>query len=227
MSNGRDELGIRVALIDDHEVVLDGLSAWCAAADPPVIVTGVYPDPGTYLQHVQANPQDVPDTVVLDLQFGGGMPLPAIDVVAQLSDAGQKVIVYSMRTDPTTILNCLESGAATYLSKVEGRAHLIPAIHAAVTDTPYVGPRMAKAITADGRATRPTLSDREMQVLLQWFRTESKALTGKALFISEATVSTHLSRVRVKYAAAGRPATTKAALVARAVQDGLISIDEL
>lgn len=56
---------------------------------------------------------------------------------------------------------------------------------------------------------------------------ESKDLVTCRLNIAPATVRTHLQRVRVKYAAAGRPAPTKAALVARAVQDGIISIDDL
>lgn len=56
---------------------------------------------------------------------------------------------------------------------------------------------------------------------------ESNDLVAGRLNIAPATVRTHLQRVRVKYAAAGRPAPTKAALVARAVQDGIISIDDL
>jgi two-component system nitrate/nitrite response regulator NarL len=71
------------------------------------------------------------------------------------------------------------------------------------------------------------LSPREQEVLLHWFRTESKQLVAAALFITPATVNTHLARVRTKYAAAGRPATTKAALIARALQDGLVTLDEL
>ena len=86
---------------------------------------------------------------------------------------------------------------------------------------------MAGAISDDRRAERPVLSPREQEVLLHWFRTESKQLVAAALFITPATVNTHLARVRTKYAAAGRPATTKAALIARALQDGLVTLDEL
>jgi len=68
---------------------------------------------------------------------------------------------------------------------------------------------------------------REREVLVAWFQTESKELVGQRLYISPATVRTHLQRIRIKYAAAGRPATTKAALVARAIQDGMISVDDL
>lgn len=79
------------------------------------------------------------------------------------------------------------------------------------------------AITFD----RPTLSDRERQVLVHWFGTDSKEVVGQLLFITTNTVNTHLRRVREKYAAVGRPAHTKASLVARALQDGIIQIDDL
>ncbi|MGN2641191.1 response regulator transcription factor [Nocardia takedensis] len=74
---------------------------------------------------------------------------------------------------------------------------------------------------------RPSLSPREIDVLLAWLHCDSKAEVGKRLFISLGTVNTHLSRIRDKYAAVGRPAPTKAALVARALQDELIHIDDL
>lgn len=75
--------------------------------------------------------------------------------------------------------------------------------------------------------SRPALSRREIEVLLEWFDCDSKVEVGRRLYISLGTVNTHLSRIREKYSAAGRPAPTKAALVARALQDGLIRIEQL
>ncbi len=88
---------------------------------------------------------------------------------------------------------------------------------------------------AQGRSTtserndlpRPVLTPREAEVLRTWLLVDSKPAVGQELFISLGTVNTHLTRIRAKYAEIGRPAPTKAALVARAVQDGLISLDEL
>lgn len=74
---------------------------------------------------------------------------------------------------------------------------------------------------------RPVLTPREEQVLRTWLLVDSKPAVGQELFISLGTVNTHLTRIRAKYAEIGRPAPTKASLVARAVQDGLISLDEL
>ncbi|MCX4090915.1 helix-turn-helix domain-containing protein [Nocardia sp. alder85J] len=77
------------------------------------------------------------------------------------------------------------------------------------------------------RYEHPALSRRETEVLLAWIRCDSKTDVAGQLYISLGTVNTHLARVREKYAAAGRPAPTKATLVARALQDGLITVDAL
>jgi len=77
------------------------------------------------------------------------------------------------------------------------------------------------------RASRPDLSAREVEVLLAWLRTDSKAEVAAQLFISPSTVATHLERIRGKYIAIGRPAHTKAALAARAIQDGHLCVNDL
>ncbi|GCE39589.1 probable transcriptional regulator, LuxR family [Rhodococcus wratislaviensis] len=64
-------------------------------------------------------------------------------------------------------------------------------------------------------------------MMRQWLLRDSKPAAAKDLFISLGTVNTHLSRIRAKYAGVGREATTKTALLARALQDGIVTIDEL
>ena len=73
----------------------------------------------------------------------------------------------------------------------------------------------------------PGLSDREVEVMLAWFHCDTKVNVGRELHISLGTVNTHLSRTRHKYESVGRAAPTKAALVARALQDGMIDVDDL
>ncbi|MGW4716783.1 LuxR C-terminal-related transcriptional regulator [Nocardia sp. NPDC004260] len=80
---------------------------------------------------------------------------------------------------------------------------------------------------ASASRERPALSSREIEVLLAWIASDSKVEVARRLYISLGTVNTHLARIRDKYAAVGRPAPTKAALVARALQDALIGIDDL
>ncbi len=74
---------------------------------------------------------------------------------------------------------------------------------------------------------KPRLAAREKEVLLGWLQTGSKEMVAERLHISPTTVRTHLQRIRAKYAAVGRPASTKAALAARAIQDGLLAVDDL
>lgn len=82
-------------------------------------------------------------------------------------------------------------------------------------------------MTVRTAARRPHLSRREREVLVEWIRCDSKAEVCGRLYVTIGTVNTHLTRIRRKYADVGRPASTKAALFARAVQDGLIALDDV
>jgi len=212
---------IRVVVIDDHPAILAGVQAWCAAADPPIDVVAAGPDVGA----AWVEPGRSVQVVVFDLQLGGAVP--AYADLSRLVDAGKQVVVYSLRDDPRTALTCLDIGAFTYLTKAEGQQHLIAAVHAAAGCRPYVSPSLAGAMGINGRSDRPALAPRETDVLLEWFRCESKDMVAQRLGLSARTVASYIDRVRIKYANTGRPAPTKAALVARAVQDGLIRLDEL
>ncbi|MGH3677366.1 MAG: response regulator [Mycobacterium sp.] len=216
---------IRVAVIDDHDVVHAGVEAFCADADPPIQLVGNFLEPEEFFARYPDLPNDEVDVVLLDLQIEGNRPDFA--ALSQLGASGQCVIVYSHLTADEVILSCLELGAITYLVKSEGKRHLIEAIHAAHSSTPYLGPRMAKALLNDRTLGRTKLSEREKEVLVAWFQTESKELVGKRLYIAPTTVRTHLQRARAKYAAVGRPAPTKSALLARAVEDGILSLNDL
>ncbi len=210
-----------VVLVDDHPVVVAGVKAWCAAASPPIEVV----DAGPSVAVAWLDPGDRADVVVLDLQLD--ITGPAYGDLKRLVDAGRQVVVYTMRDDRDTALTCLDIGAFTYLTKAEGEAHLVAAIRAAANNTPYTPPALSGAIGTDTRSNRPRLAPREIDVLLEWFHCESKEMVAKKLKLSVRTVNTYLDRVRVKYASIGREAPTKASLVARAIQDGLIGVDEL
>ena len=84
----------------------------------------------------------------------------------------------------------------------------------------------APAVETPPPTERPSLSRREVEVLLAWLAAESKAEAAAALYITASTVNTHLTRIRAKYTAVGRPARSKANLFARAIQDGYTRLDE-
>ena len=118
-----------------------------------------------------------------------------------------------------------------------GRGRVVPTEPPAPDSTGPAGSRPApSAGAAPEDATsaspspaprKPALSAREVEVLLCWFQSESKTAVSEKLGLAPGTVSTYLSRIRIKYELAGRTANSKAALVARAVQDGLVTLDEL
>ncbi|MBY6540114.1 helix-turn-helix transcriptional regulator [Rhodococcus sp. BP-349] len=89
------------------------------------------------------------------------------------------------------------------------------------------GPIQMQAMMTDDDIVRPALSVREVEVLRAWIISDSKGTVARSLFISPATVNTHIARIREKYEAVGRSAGSKASLVARALQDGHVGLDEL
>lgn len=214
-----------VAVIDPFDVVYAGIRSWFNEERSPV---------ADVIAHYRTDQEFLADhphrEAGLDVVLVGLDPAdrgPDFAALRALCAAGHRAVVYSRITDNDVIRTALDSGAVTYLVKSEGREHLVEAVRAAATARPYIGPAMAAALDATPTDLRPVLAPREREVLIAWFQTDSKDLVAQQLFLAPSTVRTHLQRIRAKYAAAGRPAGTKAALVARAIQDGIIDIDDL
>lgn len=209
---------IGVAIVDDHPVVVDGVRAWLTT-EPLLRVLATGDDPDEVLRLAPSA-----DVVLLDLRLHGRM---VIDKLAELSAAGRRVVVYSEHTEPDIMLAALDAGAVAFLAKHEGREHCVATVLAAATDRPYVPPTLAGAMVGDPRPDRPALSDKEREALLLWFQSMSKASVARRMRISEHTVKQYVDRARIKYTRAGRPAATKAALLARAIEDGLVRPEEI
>lgn len=214
------ERPITVTVIVDHPAVLAGILSWCAMSTPPIEVKAV----GSDVSEAWTEAGRSADVVIFD-------PLkdstPAYGELRRLIDDGRQVIVYTLRGDDETALTCLDLGAHAHLTQAAHQEHLLAATRAAAERRPYIQPEPNGISGLGGRARRPRLSPREIDVLLEWFRCNSKEVAAKNLNLTSRTVNSYLDRVRGKYADVGRPASTKAALVARAIQDGLLNIDEL
>ncbi|MCO1580619.1 response regulator transcription factor [Crossiella sp. SN42] len=213
---------ITAVVVDDHPAIVAGVQAWCRLADPPIEVLAT----GPTVAEAWTEPGASADVVVLDLHLGNTTQ-PGYGDLTRLVDAGRQVIVYTMRDDAETALTCVDIGAFAYLTKAEGQTHLVAAIRAAANNLPYTPPALAGAIGTDTRGNRPRLAPREQDVLVEWFTCESKEMVAQKLGLSARTVNTYIDRVRIKYANVGRAAPTKAALVARAIQDGLVALEDL
>jgi DNA-binding NarL/FixJ family response regulator len=213
------ELPVTVAIVEDHPVVTEGVASW-VRSDPGQRVRLVAT--AADLAGLRAAPSA--DVVILDLELSGQL------VTAQIPGlvaAGHRVVAFSGHSEPVIVMETLDSGAHAYVSKEEGRDHLVEAVLAAAADRPYVTRSQARAILADQRPARPALSAQEQQALLLWFQGMSKASVGRRMSISENTVRQYINRARAKYAATGRSAPSKDALLARAIEDGVIKPDEI
>jgi two-component system, NarL family, nitrate/nitrite response regulator NarL len=215
------EQPVTVVIVEDHPVVTAGVAFWIRS------------DPGQRVQLVQTArdlsgfrgvPRPQADVVILDLELSGEL------VTAQipwLVAAGHRVVAFSGHTDPAIVMETLDNGAHAYVSKEEGSDHLVEAVLAAAADRPYVTRSQARAMLADQRPARPALSHQERQALLLWFQGMSKASVARRMGISENTVRQYINRARAKYAATGRSAPSKDALLARAIEDRIIKPDEI
>jgi two-component system, NarL family, nitrate/nitrite response regulator NarL len=209
---------VTVAIIEDHPVVTEGVASWIRS-DPAERVQLVYTAADLALLHGVAA-----DVVILDLELSGEL---VTGQIPELVAAGYRVVAFSGHTDPAIVMDTLDSGAHAYVSKDEGSEHLVEAVLAAAADRPYVTRSQARAMLADERSARPTLSEQERQALLLWFQGMSKASVARRMSISENTVRQYISRARAKYAATGRTAPSKDALLARAIEDGVIKATEI
>ena len=214
------EQPVTAAIIEDHPVVTEGVTSWIRS-DPGQRVRLVHT--ARDLTGLGAAVQS-PDVVILDLGLDGELVTTQIP---ELVAAGYRVVAFSGHSDPAIVIATLDNGAHAYVSKEEGSDHLVEAVLAAAADRPYVTRSQARAMLADQRPTRPALSDQEQQALLLWFQGMSKASVGRRMSISENTVRQYISRARAKYAATGRTAPSKDALLARAIEDGVIKAGEI
>jgi len=216
-----DDRPVTVAIVDDHPVVPTGIGAWFAQADPPIELIAA----GKKLIDVWTGPGASADVVIFDLDLGSGEL--ELDGLRRLVEKGRRVVVYTHDARSSTARFCIEMGALAYVTKDEAEHHLVAAVRAAANGEPYTPPMLSGALATDNSPNRPRLSRRETDALLAWFASSSKPLAAKMLHVTPSTVDTYIRRVRAKYAAVGRAAPTKTDLVQRALDDGLITRDEL
>ncbi|MEV0235330.1 response regulator [Nonomuraea sp. NPDC050786] len=208
---------VTVALVEDHQVVVDGVRSWFGRPGPVELVAQ-----GPTIESVRGVAADV---LLLDLNLNGTM---VVDRVAELCAGGQRVIVFSEHEEPETVRTVLDAGASAFIGKGRAtRESCLETILEVAADRPSVTLPMAQAIATDEGPHRPQLSDKERAALLFWFQSMSKASVAARMGIKERTVRQYIDRARVKYAAAGRPAPTKEKLLICAIQDGLVQPDEV
>ncbi|MET7333695.1 response regulator transcription factor [Nonomuraea sp. NPDC005650] len=203
---------IRLIIVDDHPVVRDGLRG---------IFTGdgfeVVGEAGDGLEALAVVERTDPDVVLTDLR----MPrMTGAELIRRLREQapGVRVLVLTTFDDDADVLPAIEGGATGYLLKDTPRAELRRAVQAAARGETVLSSSVAGVLAQKLRAPRQQpLSPRELEVLSLISRGATNREVAKKLFITEATVKTHLLHIFAKL-----DVNDRAAAVAAAYETGLL-----
>jgi DNA-binding NarL/FixJ family response regulator len=204
----RQTRAIRVLLADDHPVVRAGL-AGMLGNEPDIDVVG---EAGDGDEALIAARNCAPDVVLMDLR------MPRTDgaaatarIAAELP--GVRVLVLTTYDTDADIIRAVEAGAAGYLLKDTPRHQLAEAVRAAARGETVLAPPVAARLVTRMRApAHEQLTPREAEVLGLVAKGLSNPDIGKELFISEATVKTHLLKVFAKLGVDDRTAAVTVAM---------------
>ena len=201
--------GITVLLVDDHLVVRSGLRA-LLATQPDMDVVAEASSGEEALQLVRSH---APAVVVMDLAMGPGMD--GIEAIRQIRDlgTGQAVLVFTTYDSDADIVRAVDSGAMGYLLKDAAPEEIFAAIRGAVQGRSVMSPPVASRLFQQMRNPDEVLTPREAELLSLLTEGLSNRELGRRLFISEATVKTHLAHIYAKLGV-----DTRAAAIATAIR---------
>jgi DNA-binding NarL/FixJ family response regulator len=205
---------IRLLIVDDHPIVRDGLRG-IFAGDPEFDVVGEAVDGA---EGVAAADRLRPDVILMDLRMPGMDGAAAIRELANRRNPARVLVLTTFDTD-SDVGPAIEAGATGYLLKDSPRDALVRAVRAASRGESVLAPSVATRLLSQLRMpASDALSARELEVLTLIAQGETNRGAAARLFISEATVKTHLLHIYEKLGVGDR-----AAAVATAYERGLLA----
>ncbi|ARF75351.1 DNA-binding response regulator [Kitasatospora albolonga] len=196
---------ITLVLVDDHPVVRDGLRGMFTAA-PGFEVLG---EASNGVDALDAVERLDPDVVLMDLRMPGGGGVAAITELTRRGSRARVLVLTTYDTDSDT-LPAIEAGATGYLLKDAPREELFAAVRAAADGrsvlSPAVASRLMTRVRTPATPADAALSAREREVLVLVARGTTNREIAAELFISEATVKTHLTHIFAKLGTKDRAA---------------------
>ena len=210
------EQPIRLLIVDDHPIVRDGLRAVFESEDA-FEVAGQATDGAEGVDRAVALEVDV---VLMDLRMPKMGGVEAIRTLRERAPAIRVLVLTTFDSDED-VLPAVEAGATGYLLKDAPPDELVRAVHAAYRGQAVLAPSVAQKLL--GRVRTPAgppeqqLTERELKVLALVAAGTTNREAAKRLFISEATVKTHLLHTYAKLGVRDR-----AAAVAEAYKRGLL-----
>ncbi|MFD3925593.1 response regulator [Streptomyces sp. NPDC058614] len=209
---------LRVLIADDHAVVRAGLHA-LLDGEPDLDVIA---EAGSGEEAVRLTARLLPDVVLMDLRFassGGG--IDGVEAVRRLAALAPKVaaVMLTSFTGRTDVVRALEAGARGYVPKAGPPEELFRAVRTAATGSVGLAPEVVGELVGQVVSPDQELSGREIEVVRLMAEGRSNRAIAEALFLSEATVKTHLVRIYRKLRVSNRPAA-----VSEAVRRGLLEL---
>lgn len=206
-------MSIRVVVADDHPVVRTGV-VMMLGADPAIEVVG---EAANGAEAIALATQLEPDLVVMDLQMPGVDGVEATRTIRQ-ELPGVRVLILTTYDTDRAIVSAVEAGASGYLLKDAPPGDLLAAVRDAAAGGQVLPPAIAAKLTAHREAPAiPDLTSREREVLHALAQGGTNRSIAEQLFISQATVKTHLIHVFQKLQVEDRTSA-----VAKAVELGII-----
>jgi DNA-binding NarL/FixJ family response regulator len=199
---------VTVLIVDDHPVVREGLRAVLTTDQNIAVLTDV----ATGEEAIETAVRLAPDVVLMDLRLPG---IDGIGAIKQIVEAGTSaVLVLTTYGTDTDIARAVAAGASGYLLKDTPGRDLLAAVHATARgETVLAGPVAAKlADQVREQARTGRLSERETEVLHGIARGLSNPDIAGELFITEATVKSHVTRIFAKLSVNDRTAAVTTAI---------------
>ncbi len=204
----------RILVVDDHPVVRDGICSLLGAVPGFEVVGDADSGPAAVARARELDP----DVVVMDLRMPGGGGVEALREIRRFGLRAQVLVLTTYDTDSDTVA-AIEAGASGYLLKDSPTEALVAGVRATAAGetvlSPTVMARLASHVRSPARSGALTAREREVLVLVA--RGRSNRLVAEELFVSEATVKTHLVRIYEKLGV-----TDRAAAVAAGYQRGIL-----
>lgn len=203
--------GIRILLVDDHPVVRAGLRAMLSDFEG-MTVAAEAADGAAALKELDrlAALGEPADVVLMDLQMGAGMDgVTATARIKANGDAGKAappVLILTTYDTDADILAAVEAGAAGYMLKDAPPEQIREAVLAAAGGRTALAPEVAARLMGRIRNPEPALSAREVQLVELLATGMPNKEIARKLFISEATVKTHLVHIYAKLGVDNRTA---------------------
>ncbi|OEJ34381.1 response regulator [Streptomyces subrutilus] len=205
---------IRLLLADDHPVVRAGLRA-VLDTEPDFAVVA---EAATAERAVELAAAEVVDVVLMDLQFGPGMHGSAATALITARQDAPRVLVLTTYDTDADILAAVEAGASGYLLKDAPPEELAAAVRTAAAGQSALAPAVALRLMDRMRTPAQALTKRELEVLQLVADGLSNQQISKRLFLSQATVKSHLVHVYAKLGVDSRTSAVAAAATRRLIR---------